>query len=203
MDIKIKNLNKFYYKNAVSIFTDAFVSDPLHLFSFPDEKDRIRITKLVYELVILSIVPEIKLKMKGAFVNNKLAGAIIYTPPVCKWRWNDILDLAVKEMRRKAKNENIRFIGEYAMTSGKFKPKKPHIYLNELAVSPQMQGKGIGTKLMLLVEQELKKYPEAIGLALDTTNIRNVNLYKKIGYKVVRKFDFYGLMGYCMFKKVT
>lgn len=202
MNIKIKNLNSSYHKKAVEIFSKAFVNDPLHLFAFPDDKERKRITKLIYELVLLTIVPEIKLKMKGAFVNDKLVGALIYTPPERKWIWSDKLDKAVKVMRKKAKDERIRLIGEYAMTSGKYKQKKPHFYLNELAVLPEMQGNGIGTKLMLSVEPECKKHPTANGTALDTTNIRNVNLYKRIGYKLRRKFEFYDLTGYCMFKKL-
>jgi hypothetical protein len=202
MKITLKNIESSYYKEAVKIFTKAFASDPLHLFAFPDAKERLRITKLVYELVILAIVPEMKLKIKGAFVDGRLKGAIIYTPPDRKFEWNEKMDKAVSVMRKKAKNENIRLIGEYAMTSGKLKPRKPHFYLNELAVLPEMQGNGIGTKLMLSVEPECRKHPAAVGLALDTTNIRNVNLYKKIGYKVRKEFDFYELKGYCMFKSI-
>ena len=202
MNITINNINSSYFEKAIEIFTDAFVSDPLHKFAFPDEKERKKITGLIYELVILTIVPEMKLKIKGEFVNDKLAGAIIYTPPGSFSGWNDKLDKAVKKMRRKAKNEKIKLIGEYAMTIGKFKPKTPHFYLNELAVSPDMQGKGIGTKLMLSVEPECIAHLTAIGLALDTTNLRNVKLYKKIGYKVINKFDFYELKVYCMYKTI-
>ena len=202
MNFSIKTLNSGYYETAVKIFTKAFVSDPLHLFAFPEEKERERITKLVYELVILYIVPEMDLKMHGAFADDKLTGALIYTTPESNHNWSDKLDYAVNEMRRKANNERIKFIGEYAMTSGKFRPEVPHFYLNELAVIPEMQGRGIGTKLMLSVEPECLKHPTTKGTALDTTNIRNVNLYKRLGYEVVQEFEFYELTGYSMFKSI-
>jgi len=202
MNFSIKTLNSGYYETAVKIFTKAFVSDPLHLFAFPEEKERERITKLVYELVILYIVPEMDLKMHGAFADDKLTGALIYTTPESNHNWSDKLDYAVNEMRRKANNERIKFIGEYAMTSGKFRPEVPHFYLNELAVIPEMQGRGIGPKLMLSVEPECLKHPTTKGTALDTTNIRNVNLYKRLGYEVVQEFEFYELTGYSMFKSI-
>lgn len=202
MNFSIKSVSSFHNEEAVKIFTAAFVSDPLHIFAFPEEIERERITKLVYELVVLSILPEMNLKMHGAFVDDKLAGALIYTTPESNHNWSDKLDFAVNEMRRKANNERIKFIGEYAMTSGKYRPEVPHFYLNELAVNPEMQGRGIGTKLMLSVEPECLKHPTAKGTALDTTNIRNVNLYKRLGYEVVQEFEFYELTGYSMFKSI-
>jgi ribosomal protein S18 acetylase RimI-like enzyme len=202
MYLSIKNLTPDYFNIAVEIFTKAFVNDPLHIFAFPDDKERERITKLVYELVILSIVPEMELKIKGAFADGIPAGAIIYTIPESNTEWNNKLDFAVSEMRRKAGNEKIRLIGEYAMTSGKYRPKFPHFYLNELAVMPEMQGKSIGTKLMQSVEPECIEHPMALGTGLDTTNKRNVNLYKRLGYETVSTFDFYGLRCYSMFKKL-
>ena len=202
MNLSITHLTPVHFESAVEIFTKAFVSDPLHIFAFPEEKEKERITKLVYELVVLSIVPEMNLKIRGAFVDDKLAGALIYTTPNSNNKWSDKLDNAVKDMRRKAENERIRFIGEYAMTSGKYKPKVPHFYLNELAVLPEMQGNGIGTKLMLSVESECIALPEILGMGLDTTNIRNANLYKRLGYEIVHEFEFYELRCYSMFKSI-
>jgi ribosomal protein S18 acetylase RimI-like enzyme len=57
-----------------------------------------------------------------------------------------------------------------------------------LAVLPKEQGKGTGKKLMLEIEKRLKKRG-CIGISLFTSLKRNkaVNMYKKLGYKHVKK----------------
>ena len=202
MNIKIKNISSVNYKKTVNVFARAFVNDPLNIFAFPDEKERARITEIIYKFVIMSMVPEMDLKIKGAFENEKIVGALIYTLPESKIGWINKLDSAVIEMRRKANNEKMKLIGEYAIKSAKYKPKFPHIYLNELAVLPEFQNHGIGTDLMKSAETESEKHTTAVGLGLDTTNINNVRLYKKLGYEIVKEFKFYELKGFSMFKKL-
>jgi predicted N-acetyltransferase YhbS len=65
---------------------------------------------------------------------------------------------------------------------GKRDPKKPHWHLDPLTVKPEMQGQGIGTKLLthfckIVDESGLPAY-------LETDQTRNVTLYERFGFAV-------------------
>jgi GNAT superfamily N-acetyltransferase len=200
--MKIKNIKSVDLKSAVKIFTDAFVNDTLFLYAFPDIKKRKRLTRIMYEFVVYIIVPEMKLRLKGLYINDRLVAVCTYTTPENKTGWTDKLDKAVKDMWKKANDNSIRLIGEYSMKSRKFNIKQPHFYFNELAVTPNEQGKGYGKEMFKYVESECLKHPTAKGVALDTPNPLNVKKYNHLGYKVIHKFKFYNLTGYTMYKKI-
>lgn len=189
-------------KFTVKIFTDAFVNDTLFQFVFPEYNQRKRLTKIMYEFVVHELVPRMKLKLKGLCVNEKLVSVCTYTTPESKTQWTEKLDLAVKDMWEKAKDDSIRLIGEYSIKSRKFKIEEPYFYFNELAVTPKEQGKGYGKAMFEYIESQCRKHPTAKGIYLDTPNPENVKIYKHLGYKVIHKFKFYELIGYCMYKKI-
>jgi ribosomal protein S18 acetylase RimI-like enzyme len=199
MNYKITKIPENLYSEAVDIFTNAFIDDPLHLFAFPDLKERIRITKLIYELVVGHIVPGMNLSFIGIFVNDILAGVQTYTTPQSKI-WSEELDKAVLKMREKAKNESLNLIGEFSGLTMKHRPKEPHYYLNDLAVSEKYRRKGYGKALMEYAENECLLNPFTSITALDTTNPDNVRLYEKYGYSVNTEYDFMGIKCYSMYK---
>ena len=189
------------FPQAEDIFTNAFIDDPLHLFAFPDLSERIRITKLIYELVVEHIVPVMNLSLIGIFVNDILAGVQTYTTPQSK-TWSEELDNAVIEMRENANNESVNLIGEFSGLTMKHKPKEPHYYLNDLAVSKEYRRKGYGKALMEYAENECLLNPFTDITALDTTNFYNVRLYNKYGYFINTEYDFKGIRCYSMYKKL-
>ena len=59
------------------------------------------------------------------------------------------------------------------------------VYIGKLMVQPNMQKKGLGTKLLLEIE---KQYPnKRYELFTSTKSISNIRLYEKFGYKIFRK----------------
>ncbi|MEE1153812.1 MAG: GNAT family N-acetyltransferase [Acutalibacteraceae bacterium] len=59
------------------------------------------------------------------------------------------------------------------------------VYIGKLIVHPDMQKKGLGTKLLLAIEA---KYPnKRYELFTSTKSISNIKLYKKLGYKIFKK----------------
>ena len=200
--MKIKSIKSVDFENAIDIFTEAFIDDPLFLFAFPDFEKRKRLTRIMYEFVVLDLVPEMKLKLIGLIENDKLVSVGTYTTPDSTTGWTDKLDKAVKDMWIKANDNSIRMIGEYSMKSRNFEIKEPHFYFNELAVLPEEQGKGYGKEMFKYVEAKCLKHPAAKGIALDTPNPKNVKIYRHLGYKVVHKFKFHDLTGYTMYKKI-
>ncbi|HPS65277.1 MAG TPA: GNAT family N-acetyltransferase [Ignavibacteria bacterium] len=198
--INIIPLEQTDFKKAVEIYTEGFSKDPLHLYAFPDERERIRITKIIYEFMVFDLVPLMKLKITGAYLNDELAGVLIYTP-LEHGDWCGELNRAVENMRSRAANENVKFIGEYSMEAMRHHPKEPHYYMNELSVSEKFRGRGIGSALLLGAEDEARKNPLVRFVLLDTTNPKNVSTYQKIGYEVRKTYPFHTLTSYSMWKK--
>ena len=59
------------------------------------------------------------------------------------------------------------------------------VYIGKLMVHPDMQKKGLGSKLLLAIEA---KYPnKRYELFTSTKSISNIKLYEKLGYKIFKK----------------
>ena len=59
------------------------------------------------------------------------------------------------------------------------------VYIGKLMVHPEMQRKGIGTKLLLEIERE---YPnQRYELFTSTKSISNIRLYEILGYKIFKE----------------
>lgn len=59
------------------------------------------------------------------------------------------------------------------------------VYIGKLMVHPNMQKQGLGTKLLLAIEQE---YPnQKYELFTSTKSISNIRLYEKLGYKIFKE----------------
>ena len=59
------------------------------------------------------------------------------------------------------------------------------VYIGKLMVHPEMQNKGIGTKLLLEIENE---YPnQRYELFTSTKSISNIRLYERLGYKIFKE----------------
>ena len=200
-NIIIKNITQEHYKEAIEIFTEGFSDDPLHIILFPDYKERVKVTRCIYEMMVYDIVPGLNLQLKGLFVNDVLSACLIYTRPD-SFDWNDSLMEVVMRMRLKADNPKVNEIGEYAIKVGQIKPQEKHIYLNELSVKKLYRRKGFAKMLIENAEMDVDKFPEVQIIALDTTNTLNVEIYKKIGYNVSIVFHFSGLKCYLMNKQV-
>lgn len=59
------------------------------------------------------------------------------------------------------------------------------VYIGKLMVHPDMQKKGLGTKLLLAIEA---KYPnKRYELFTSTKSVSNIKLYEKLGYKIFKE----------------
>ena len=200
--IIIKPLEKVDFEKAVDIYTEGFSKDPLYLYAFPDEQERIRNIKIIYEFMVYDLVPLMKLKIIGAYYGNELAGVLIYTT-LESGEWSEESNKAVERMMKKSANENITLIGQYSMEAMKHHSTEPHYYMNELSVREIFRRRGIGSSLLLEAEKEARKNPHVRCILLDTTNPNNVTTYKKIGYEVREAYLFRTFTSYSMQKKIN
>jgi ribosomal protein S18 acetylase RimI-like enzyme len=194
----IKEIPETKRSEAVDIFSRAFMDDPLYLFAFPELEQRRRLTRIMYEFVVYDMVPKLILELKGAFVESKLAGCMIYTTPDSK-PWNDTMNETIMKMRETANDKRIDVIGEYAMMK-KYEPGVEYFYGNELAVKTEYRRQGIGKKLVESLITDCHNNPAAKGILIDTANINNVTLYEKWGWELKASFDFYTIKVYAMWR---
>jgi ribosomal protein S18 acetylase RimI-like enzyme len=62
--------------------------------------------------------------------------------------------------------------------------KGTYLYLYVIGVAPEHQGKGIGSRL---INSMLTHLPPKVPIYLETETERNVKLYEKLGFKVLKK----------------
>ena len=100
-----------------------------------------------------------------------------YDIPPLTQTLDDVLTEYQKGTILKASDENNQIIGSVRgyLANGT-------VYIGKLFVHPQKQGQGIGSKLLLAIEQE---YPnQRYELFTSTRSKKNIELYQKLGYKV-------------------
>ena len=62
--------------------------------------------------------------------------------------------------------------------------KVTYLYLYVIGVAPEHQGKGIGTNL---INNMISQLPPEIPIYLETETERNVSLYERLGFKILKK----------------
>jgi len=191
MEAIVKPLKAEHYPEAVDLYTEAFSADPLFIFAFPEKAQRLRLTRIMYEFVVYEMVTKLDLVLKGAFIGNTLTGCVIYTTPDSSG-WNDSMNEAIDKMRKKARDERINLIGEYARLN-KYSTDVEHFYGNELAVGADYRMHGIGKLLNDSMVDECMKHRSARGIIIDTANEKNVKTYLKWGWQLKTSGMFYDI----------
>lgn len=98
-----------------------------------------------------------------------------FSIPPLKQTYDDLVREYNKGVFLKAANENGAIIG-----SVRAYMENDTVYISKLIVHPEKQGQGIGTTLLLTIENELPalKYE----LYTSDKSIRNIRLYERLGY---------------------
>ena len=100
--------------------------------------------------------------------------------PPLKQTIEEVYDEFEKGTILKALDENGVFIGSVrAYQDG------GNVYIGKLMVHPEMQKKGIGTKLLLEIENEYQN--QRYELFTSTKSISNIRLYERLGYKIFKE----------------
>ncbi len=65
---------------------------------------------------------------------------------------------------------------------------EPFLYLDDISVSPELRGRGIGTKLLILSEEHGKKLGiSSLYLHVEESNVRAKKLYESFGYVSIER----------------
>jgi GNAT superfamily N-acetyltransferase len=176
MNLVLRKYSPADVDDCVSVLADAFVSSPLHLSAFGN--DRLDQNRLFFRLALRNMF------FGRAFValdDGALCGYIHFRAwPCCLPAPEEIPTAAATLLNPlgKAMPKFIRWFARWCHLD----PQEPHVHLGPIGVAPGKQRKGIGTALMnryiAALEQE-----RSLGY-LETDRIENVEFYKKFGFVV-------------------
>lgn len=171
---------------AVEVLIKAFQDDPMYLYLIPDAGKRVQVLRVLW----------------GGLINYTLTYGEIYTTPAVEgvacwlspgntkitfWRMLRAgFGLARSAMKLGAE-ERRKFFATMNYVDDLHKRLVPehHWYLWALGVTPELQGQGIGSRLMAPVLE--KSIAEGLPCYLETDTEDNVIFYQKRGFEVANK----------------
>lgn len=175
--------------DAIKIYAEAFVDDPLFQYFLPNENSRLKTLYSFFRAVMkysiqfgeiygigeplgglaLWETPLVKKKIKlRGFVQCRFE-RVIFSPFFWTFLRAARVGLKAKKLHKK-----------YAQGD--------HFYLNILAVHPDFQGNGLATKL---VKPMIKKARDhGMDVYLETSNKENVPMYEHLGFEAVEQVNF-------------
>jgi ribosomal protein S18 acetylase RimI-like enzyme len=183
----------------------AFARDPLFLHAFGDpeldRKSKSRAAAFVSFMFDKSFL--LNEEIWGYFENEILHGTfIVEKPGISKLkRFKGALGLIGRllPLLFQLPVKTWGFLNSYMEITRSAAPSSPHHYLIMIGVNPEVQGRGIGTAMLLHLLQVVHADNKSHGIALDTENKGNVNLYQRLRFALRHEENFNGLTVYCMF----
>src|SRR5262245_30700887 len=160
---------------AIDTIVRAFGGDPVARWVWPNQGE------------YMTWMPEFVRAFGGAafvhasaFCSEDYGGVALWLPPGAhpdEQALDDVMDKGVRGPRR---NE----LNELMMRMAQSHPDEPHWYLPLIGVAPAYQGKGYGSALL---KHSLERCDlEHLAAYLESSNPRNISLYRRHGFEVVR-----------------
>ncbi|MGG4495356.1 GNAT family N-acetyltransferase [Brevibacillus reuszeri] len=202
---RIAKLTKSDKHLFVSLMSKSFAGDPLFLHVFgdfeQDKKARSSVTAFVSFLFDKSFM--LNEEVWGYYEKENLLGAYIVEQPQAGKLQMMVGGLLLIgrliplffQLPRKALN----LLNSYMRVTRSFAPPITHYYLVMIGVKQEAQRKGIGKTLLHHLMHTVQLDKTSHGIALDTENEDNVNLYRRFGFALNVETRVGDVPVYCMF----
>lgn len=159
---------------AISTIIAAFISDPFVRFIWPPVHEYLRTgPRFLREFAGGSF------EHGSAHVSSDYSGAALWLPPGVHPN-GDALEAIVRETTTPEHLDDVLLV---LQQMDQAHPEESHWYLPVIGVEPTAQGRGIGG---ILMREAVARCDEQESVAyLESTNPRNISLYKRHGFEVV------------------
>jgi GNAT superfamily N-acetyltransferase len=176
MAIVIEKYSPAQLDAAVSVLSNAFVTNPLHVSAFGPQ--RIDQNRLFFRIGLRHMFSG---EAFVALKDNKVRGYVHFNAsPYCLPAPEEIPIAATTLL--KPLGEAIPQVIKWFARWCHLDPEEPHVHLGPIGVAPEAQGEGIGSALMNRYIEHIKRQQSA-GY-LETDRPKNVEFYKKFGFIV-------------------
>lgn len=185
-EVAIRRVEQADAERVTDVLGRAFDDDPvMNFIAKQDERRSQRIRKMMS--VALS---HMTLPYGECYVASGYEGAALWNPP--DGRPHGLLsDLKlIPEMIRIAGWRGLPRVFSALNELEKKHPKAPHYYLLAIGVEPDLQGRGIGTRLMAPILQRCDR--EGMPAYLESTKEQNLPLYERNGFAVTERIELAG-----------
>ena len=198
-DIKIHPVDIGYVDVITQIYSDAFANYPLMVYFFGDAYQQSM--KHLIKLMCDESKAEGKLLL-GAFLEGRLQGCVSVKTSRSIENNNVVTEptTSEREFADAIGGKAFNRLEAYIDLKKANKPNHPHYYINSLAVSPQSQGKGIGSALLSHIHQLSEQDSDSSGVALDTQVQKNVDYYQRFKYSVLSTANLEDVSNWFMFR---
>ena len=184
--IHIEKIEKEEFSQASKILGRAFATQPSTFAIYKGISDIDRLS----DIMASDFEDLIKYSSGQVYVakqDSEIVGVMrMVKCPRCRLSLSQRLRMLLNMMRSVRSGRGLGSLKrelEYSGRWAKHDPKKPHYHLGPLGVSPDLQGKGIGSQLMeyycnIIDSKNMDAYHE-------TDKPENVRFYQKFGFEVI------------------
>ncbi len=193
-ELVIGNLDPKRIPETARVIAAAMSSNPIHVAVFQGKgKDEVRRQEAMFE-VILQHAPG---QARVARRDRRIVGAY----RMVKWPGCQPSREASEKLLpllEQALGDSIPRVVHWVTIWKSFDPMKTHWHLGPVAVDPEVQGQGIGTKLM----EDFCSHVDRQGdpAYLETDKPGNVRLYERFGFSVKNEEEIYGVKNFFMWR---
>lgn len=179
-------------ESTVSVLANAFSTNPLHVAAFGPQ--RIDQNQLFFRIGLENMFAG---QAFVALLDSAVCGYVHFNPsPYCLPAPEE-LPAAAAALFLPLGDATKRIV-EWFSRWCELDPRDPHVHLGPIGVSPEVQGKGVGSALMARYIEHLKQ--EGAAGYLETDRPENLAFYKKFGFVVEHEERILGLPTWYMWR---
>jgi len=181
---------------TVDVLSRAFAKNPLHVATFG--KDSVLEKNRVFFRAGLSTFRGRRLV---AVEDSRIIGFIHWVEsPGCRFSWSERARLVPVMLRKFGPGATLR-LSAWLSTWAKNDSNDSHWHLGPIGVDPEVQGKGIGRRMMDACCRAL--VDNAANGVLETDKPENVRFYRKFEFDVVKEVEVIGIKTFFMARSHT
>ena len=193
--IHIEAFDRSMARDASGVLARAFVTNPLHIAAFgPSELAK---NEAFFEIALAVMRGAKRVAMEG----SQILGLIHWVrSPDCEFSGLEKLRMAPAMVKGFGVSSALRVSSWFSVWS-KHDPREPHSHLGPIGVSPEVQGRHIGRRLMEAYCEDLDQTADA-GY-LETDRSENVEFYRRFDFDIIHEATVLGVRNYFMWRKPT
>jgi len=180
-------LHESQIEEASDLIARAFFDDPLDIYMEPDEKTRAGMGRRHFD----ALVKYAHLAGEVWTIEGDVDGVAAWLPPSSEEIPSELAAQAgmdiISSVVGKERWERIAEVLDFCETLHKRDVQMPHWYLMLLGTEPNLQGQGIGSRLLQPVLRRADA--EGIPCYTETSRLRNIPFYSKHGFEVLVEAD--------------